>query len=307
MNALTSKVDICCIGAANVDKIITFTAEPQLEHDTYATSVETVGGVACNVAQMLKSFGQSVMLASVIGNDMGGQFLRSNLIKQDINCDALLEDNQHSTCTYTAFHRPDGELFVASIEGQIYRELTTTTIEPMLPTISQAKIWIFDTSFPQKIYERYIAARASDIEIYIVISSVNNLQKITPLLPYAKMLFGNLTEMKSLSGMHHCDDVKAVLEKVSALGPQTIFATDGINGVHVYNNANHFKQEVTPVDNLVCSNGAGDTFAAAAIHTLLKGGDVHLALQNGIKAAAQRVAGLEITGDFVTRAAPATT
>jgi sugar/nucleoside kinase (ribokinase family) len=295
-------IKICCVGAVNLDKILTFKESPELGRDTSATTQTSVGGVACNVAQLLKKFGAGVAFVGVIGADLAGEFILKNLRSAGLDVEGIQQLEGANTVTYTALHRPDGELHIAAIDCDIY---DTAFMDPlilltMLQKAEHFQHWVVDSCFPSNAYQALLnVITAKNISLHVVISSINNIDQIRILLPHTKMLFGNVAEILYLAGIKRNtrDDILQALTKLREIGIETIFATDGANGVYAKHCDNNYYVEAVPVTKVISVNGAGDTFAAATLYNLLQGIEISAAMTIGVRAAAARIAGLPVVAN----------
>lgn len=78
-------------------------------------------------------------------------------------------------------------------------------------------------------------------------------ERIAPLVDYAFMSCGEMT----------LEEIKARLEKVSALGPKIVCASRGSEGCIAYDGTTFYEQGIRPVENLVDTMAAGDSLLTA--------------------------------------------
>lgn len=286
--------EIYCIGSAHLDIILTFNNKPALGHTTPANVMKTVGGVGYNMATVLQQLGNDVAFAGVMGYDAEAEHVINALEQHNIDCSAIIRSNTN-TGSYTAFHSQDGEMVMAAIDIAIYNQLTPQMFGPKIQQLSTIKNWILDSNFSQQSYAYLaIAAKAQQINVYLTISSIYEGSKIIPLLPVAKALFGNVEEIKYLAKQltnTEYSDVWDAMQVIAALGTETVLATDGANGVYILSAGQKIYRAAIPVVNVVCVNGAGDTFAAAVIDGILNNNGLLESIDAGLLAAAQKISG----------------
>jgi sugar/nucleoside kinase (ribokinase family) len=289
---------IYCIGSAHLDIILTFTNEPALGHTTAANSLKNVGGVGYNMATVLQQFGNDVAFAGALGYDTEAEHVIKDLEQHNIDCSAIIR-SKVNTGSYTAFHSQDGEMVIAAIDIAIYNQLTPQMFEPIIQQLTTVKNWVLDSNFSQQTYSYLgLAAKAHNINVYLTISSIYEGEKIIPLLPMAKALFGNVEEIQYLANRltnQEYENIWDAMQVIADLGTETIFATDGANGVYVLAAGQKIYRAAIPVTNVVSVNGAGDTFAAAAIDGMLNNNSVLNSIDAGLFAAAQKISGNTIT------------
>lgn len=286
--------EIYCIGSAHLDTLLTFSKDPALGHTTPATSIKTLGGVAYNMAVVLQQLGNDVAFSGVVGYDSDAEHVINELERHNIDCSTIVR-SKNNTGSYTALHSNDGELVMAAIDVAIYNELTPLMFEPIVPQLSKFKNWVLDSNFSPQSYA-YLASVAEehDINVYLTISSIYEGDKIIAFLPRAKALFGNVEEVQYLANTLHgtkSSNIWEAMQTIADLGTETIFATDGANGVYALSATQKIYRPTIPVANVVCVNGAGDTFAAAVIDSMLKDCQLLDNIDAGLLAAAQKISG----------------
>jgi sugar/nucleoside kinase (ribokinase family) len=293
----TQMAAIYCIGTAHLDNILTFSNHAPLRHTTAATSVKAVGGVVYNIATVLRQLGNDVAFSGVLGYDADAEHVIKDLKQHDIDCSAIIR-SKANTGSYIAFHSQDGEMMLAAIDIDIYNQLTPRMFGPIIDRLSKVENWVLDSNFSQQTYSYLaIAAKAHHISVYLTISSIYGGEKIIPLLPITKALFGNVEEIQYLAHKltnSGYENIWGAMQLIADLGTETIFATDGANGVYVLSKGQKIYRPAIPVTNVVSVNGAGDTFSAATMNGLLNNNQLLDSIDAGLLAAAQKISGLTI-------------
>lgn len=313
-NILANKqFDLICVGTAHPDNIFTFNQQPIINHTGAASSQKLMGGVGYNMAVILKNLGNRVAITPVLGNDSNAEYVLNSIREQNIDCSNVIR-SEYNTASYTAFHGPDGEMFAAAIEIEIYNKLTTKMLKPITQNILQVENWVLDSNFAREAYA-YLAllARNHNIKLFLTISSIYESEKIIPLLPQATSLFGNAEEMRFLAAkLTHTEYAKSeqlsaeqiwsALETIAATGIKNIFATDGANGVYVLSDQQRLQQKAIPVEKIISVNGAGDTFAATAIDSMIRNQPLADTIDAAICAAFLRITGQEVNNKNIIKA-----
>jgi pseudouridine kinase len=290
-------IDVYCIGSAHIDNILTFLQPPRHGHTGAAISKSSIGGVGYNMALVLKNLGNSVAMSGLLGRDAGARFVLSSIAKHGIDTAAMIQDENLTTASYTAFHRPDGDMHIAAIEMDIYSRLCKELIEPHLDKLKRSKNWVFDSNYPATAFEYFATVAAeNNINVYVTITSLQEGKRIIPLLPQTKALFGNVEEINYLADNEDLTEtgIWRSLEIIAAKGTQAVFATHGAGGVYVLANGQRYHVAAKKVEHIVSVNGAGDTFAAAVIDSMLKNKSIEQAIEAGLIAAALRLQGKEV-------------
>ena len=85
--------------------------------------------------------------------------------------------------------------------------------------------------------------------------------QIAPLVTYAFCSYDGTDE-----------EVKKHLKKVSDLGPEIVCASRGAKGCMLYCNGKYYEQKAVPIEKVVDTMGAGDSFLAAFLCSLYTAG-----------------------------------
>jgi pseudouridine kinase len=280
--------ELICIGGAHMDDIYMLNHSSVLENTNHARLKSQVGGVAYNMARLLKTRGNDVGVFSVLGEDLAAQKVLQALKEQKISSKNIVRDPLHATTLYTGFHDPNGELIIAAIDMDIYSHLSIEKIQQQLPNLMRAKAWVFDSTFKPAIYE-YFAALTDKPPIYVTICSVEEIQNIIPILGQTKVLFGNLDEISRLADNSDRSEagIWRSLEAISARGVETVVCTHGKDGIYALSGQTRYRVPAVPVTVVGSTNGAGDTLSAAIINDLMHKKPLQQALHSGVDAAAQ--------------------
>jgi pseudouridine kinase len=289
--------DIYCIGSAHVDRISKLHNEPSSENGGTATSTFSYGGVGYIMALALKKFENNVAMGGLLGSDPVATQITENINQHGINCEAMIQVTGFSTACYTAVLKPSGEVHFDLIDKNIYDQITISMVEPHLEKLVRCKNWVFDSDYPVDVYKYFATvAKAHSINVFVTIACIFDVEKVLPLLGNAKALFGNVAEISRLAGSTNLTSqgIQQSLTVIAAYGTKNVFATDGANGVHVLSQGIYYFKPAVVVETVVSVNGAGDTFAAAAISSMLCNDSMDKTIDSALTAAALRVEGKEV-------------
>jgi pseudouridylate synthase / pseudouridine kinase len=120
-------VDFACDYAPLVDALSDAAISPQLRTSNPSTIIQTLGGVAHNVARSAHLLGGNVRLCSAVGNDLSGQAAISNLKSQGIRTDGIeiLDDNNaYRTAQYIAVNDAHKNLMLAMADMNILESIS---------------------------------------------------------------------------------------------------------------------------------------------------------------------------------------
>ena len=234
-------------------------------------------GNAVNVAIYAKRFGHPSSYLGWIGNDSHGQLIRRSLKEEGIDLTHIrLVEGENAFCEISL---KDGDRvfgnFSEGVCGQILlteedyifissHDLTHTSvysfIEPFMEKLSAASQTLsFD--FSQEWDEKYLKKNLPFVDIAILSSNAEKLE-----------------------------ENKELMEWAHTLGPRIVLMTGGKEGALLYDGQAFFKQTPIKTTKLVDTLGAGDAFAARFILDYLSGIEIHAALANAAKTAAEKCA-----------------
>lgn len=291
--------DVYCFGSAHIDKIVTFYQQPAEGHAIPASSEVSFGGVGQNMALTLNRLGNKVGIVSLIGKDSDGDAIIKNLEDRQIDYQGIQRTSDHPTGTYMGFYRPNGELYIAAADMDIYDEFKPAMLIPIIEDFKDAKAWVTDCAFKPELFEVVAKARG-DLDLYVTVTSVPKADKIKPLLKETKALFGNVEEMLYLAdvGGHDDESIWKCIDILTKQGVESVFATKGGAGVYVYTNGVRYRCPAIPAS-IKCVNGAGDSFASGVINANLAGKSDLDAIESGLASAALCLEGTEITSENI--------
>ena len=241
------------------------------------------GGAPCNVLSMLQRLGKKTAFIGKVGNDNFGKMLREVVKEQGINTDNLiLDDEVHTTLAFVhtkedgdrdfSFYRNPGADMMLR-KNEIDESLLENTRIFHFGTLSMTEERIAQTT-------RYAVEKAKDIGA--VISFDPNLRP--PLwddLEKAKeqMWYGiskcdvlkiSDNEISFLTGE---DDIETGVKKIlKKYQPTLLCATQGKNGSIAYYKGESFFQKAFVRKDTVETTGAGDTFMACVLNSVLERG-----------------------------------
>lgn len=237
-----------------------------------------VGGFAGNVATGLARLGVRAAIASRVGDDGHGQFIRSFLEKEGVDVTWLATDPELRTALAfcevwppdrfpITFYRtptcPDWRLAREDLDLErlagaplLYATGTGLARSPSRETTLEALSahrgrTVFDLDHRPMLW-----AAEGDYRVYAGLAC-----------RLADVVIGNLEELQAATGRR---DERDAVEEIHALGPTLVVAKRGGGGVAVYEGGRATEVPGIPVE-VVNGLGAGDAFAAAFGYGLLRG------------------------------------
>jgi sugar/nucleoside kinase (ribokinase family) len=107
-------------------------------------------------------------------------------------------------------------------------------------------------------------------------------EKLKEIYKRSAIFFCNVEEAKIILNIGNHDDVKDLLAKVRALGPETVVLTDGIKGSYSYDGKEFLFMPPYPDPKPPFERtGAGDAFSSTAVEAIILGKSLSEALAWG--------------------------
>jgi sugar/nucleoside kinase (ribokinase family) len=267
---------IWSIGVSNFDIV----AQPITHFPVYGGSVnaDTVdmlpGGMALNTAIALAKIGKApVGLISIIGDDLGGRFLKESMLKYNIDISQMSYSHTANSGTALCFIHPDGERSMVLCMA-VNDQFTDENIRS--DAFNDGDILHFGGSIISKGTRgenlARILKRLKEKNVTISIDTVWDItgqgsSQLTPSLPYCDIFETNLEEAKLYSGKDNLEDA---LEFFASFGPRIIIVKLGSKGVRIKSDEINGVVPTFKVD-AVDETGAGDAFDAGLLTGLYHG------------------------------------
>ncbi len=276
----------------------------RLSADIYPTELETplsrqrtfiryVGGFAGNVATGLARLGVRTAIASKVGADGHGEFIRNFLAGEGVEVGWLGTDTTLNTplvfCEIwppdrfpLLFYRtptcPDWELTAADFD------LDAVAQTPVLLATGTALARERSRSAHMAALERHRGTAIFDLDFRPMFwpDPTQYRAAVVTALRHADIVVGNEEEVSAASGEA---DPRTGIDRLRALGPKVALLKRGGAGSVLFEGDRLV--EVPPVRMKVVNGlGAGDAFVAAFTHGLLRGIDLETAVRRGNRAGA---------------------
>ncbi|MEE1132374.1 MAG: carbohydrate kinase [Caryophanon sp.] len=263
--------DIVCIGGANVDRKIHIRGALQMATSNPATSEETVGGVARNIAENLGRLGEAVRLITVAGDDAAWATIEEQS-KPYMNVAAVEKLSTHQTGTYTAILNEAGDLVFAAADMDIYEQLTPALLQKHEQLLVHAKYIVADLNCPKEtIAYLQQVANAHHVPLIVVPVSSPKMVHLPDDFTGITWLMCNRDEAESIVGYSLHEDVQfeQALQHIQQRGVANVIITNGSEKVWLRDASGRvLTKDVEAVEQVVDVTGAGDAFVAAFIYGL---------------------------------------
>ena len=265
-----------------------FSSAPLVPGDSNPGRIEyAAGGVGRNIAENLHRLGVETRFIGVIGDDPGGDFIKSSSARIGLNIEhsLFLKAKGAVTSAYLAMVDSNGELKLALSDMGIMEQMTVEHIEAKAAIIAKSAIVLLDTNLSEKII-RFILNRFSPgsgsgpppLFFLDGVSAKKALAAASCLGCFHTVKLGVL-EASALSGIELSEEpalaaqgelLKKAAKALLATGLHRLFITLGKEGVYTARKDRQFLSPVRPLEP-VNTSGAGDAFMAGTVYGTLQG------------------------------------
>jgi 5-dehydro-2-deoxygluconokinase len=269
--------EVLSVGRISVDL---YAVEPNIGFDGQQSFQKSVGGSPTNVAVAAAQLGHRVALATKVGDDAFGDYVRGRLNSWGVDTDfvasqanaqtplalaALTPPESPTVIFYRGPAAPDTTLLTSDVPADVVRDTPIlwisqgslaqgTTAETCLAWMgirSRDQHTILDLDYRPSLWADRDAARAM----------------ATRAIALATVVVGNREECAVAVGTDVPDDAADLL---LAAGAGLAIIKLGADGALMATASERIRIPATPID-VVCGLGAGDAFGGALCHGLLNG------------------------------------
>ena len=258
------------IGAANLDiygkSLIDL--KPKYDHPSKITT--SVGGVTRNVLCNLSLLKIQTKLLATIGEDMFGEIILEDCIKNNIDINNVLKIKNESTGVFMQIFDNKNDMHMALCDMSINKNITVDYLTKNENLLKNAKIIFFDPSLPEESI-KYLITNFGE-KIYLDPLSDEYALKIKPFINKIYAIKPNKTELEILSDIkiNNEEDLNKACEILINKGIKKLYVTLGEKGALFFSKENKIRKKFKPVEKMVNASGAGDSFFATVIFGNIK-------------------------------------
>jgi len=284
--------EIVCIGQAVVDCITR--GYEQTPHKKNVFRAENIslrtGGDALNESVLLSRMGHKVCLVCGIGNDIAGQIIIDKIKRNNVHTDFITVSGHLSTPIANLIVDMDGNRRSINSPATMLGNYS-----PDVGTVRGAKVVSLASLFRAPLDRKDVIInliRAAKEENAIICADTKlptyrdiHLKDLAEILPLIDYIFPNETEAEYYTGEK---DFMSMAKCIHELGVHNVIIKAGAKGCVVCGDDGTFSMPARPVK-AADSTGAGDSFVAGFISSLLKGKNLYECCENGTLCAAECV------------------
>ncbi|WP_459129075.1 PfkB family carbohydrate kinase [Guggenheimella bovis] len=245
----------------------------------------TSGGVARNIAEVMKRLDNDVSLISVVGNDHIGEMLRKNVLDLGIDSSGIFI-HEGTSSSFSAILGHDGELGLGLSDMRMIETLSVEELQKEAEKIRASDVIVLDTCVSKEIID---ATFDFGVPVFLDPVGMGKVEKTKDILSKLQGIKCNALEAEALTGIE--GDPLPLARKIHEMGVKEVLLStkDGI--YYVSENEEHFESSLHAEATNV--SGAGDTLLGTFLSSRLRGDVLTDALQYGMIAASLSVQSLE--------------
>ncbi len=275
------QLDVLSVGRISVDL---YAVEPHIGFDGQQSFQKSVGGSPTNVAVAAARLGHRVGLATKVGDDQFGEYVRSRLGAWGVTTDFVGVQPGGQTPLALAALTPPESPTVVFYRGPAAPDTTLTAHDVPADVVTGAQIlWISQGSLAQgttaETCLHWMGLRSRDQHTILDLDyrpalwdSVDSAREMaTRAIALSTIVVGNREECDVAVGT---SDPNRAADLLLAAGVRLAIIKLGADGVLLATSTERVRIPAIPIT-LVCGLGAGDAFGGALCHGLLSGWDLN--------------------------------
>jgi len=258
----------CILGSINMDIVLIVENMAKVGETIFAKSLTTIpGGKGANQAVASKRMGSDVCMIGKVGLDSNGDFLVSNLARDDINVDYVFKDNRETTGTAIINVNGEGDNSIVVVAGA-NMSINMDEIKQSYSIIKDCDVIVAQLETPSEMTtEAFNYAKSKGI---ITILNPAPAKKLNSnLLKLTDIIIPNETEAYELTGISVVDleSAKKAAESFMKMGVNYVIITLGSKGAALITKE---KAELIPafMVTAIDTTAAGDSFIGAVASKL---------------------------------------
>lgn len=276
--------DVILIGGAHID--IAGIPEHKLRkgEKNYGKVSLKAGGVAYNVAYNLSCLNIEPALISLVCSDDHSQILKRACKENNIDISNSLMLKNQPTPKYLYVLDYDGETSFGISDMRLYSKITPEFLQTKIDYINSFKVCFIDANLSHDALKYLL----ENIKIPTMVDpvSVDHCGKLNDIIHLAHTIKPNEKELLALCGISadSSENLEAAKKYFINNGITNVFFSLGADGLYYgdKNASHHIKHKV---DDIVNTNGAGDSMMAGLIYGYLHSDDINYRAKCSVAAA----------------------
>ncbi len=281
------EIDVVAVGHVLVD--LRFRVERFPNPDEEAKILEEsrgVGGSAANVAIAVRRLGLRASVIAKVGLDSFARVAVDSLMREVIDISGLKVEPTHPTGFSVVVRDPEGKIIIYGFKGAS-EKLEPKDVDPELikraKYVHIASLRLDTTQYVVKLSKEY--GRRTSWDPGRVLAT-EGMEKLKNVIKGVNIVLANEREAELIT---HLRDFKEAAKAIKAVGPELVVIKRGEKGSYALSDEGEYEIPAYSVPKVVDTTGAGDTFAAGLLTSLINNYSVEKALKRASIIAALKV------------------
>ncbi len=300
---------VLCVGSASVD-IKAFSYQDDVQNAYREGTIDLVpGGVARGMAINLKQLGFNTAIASVIGADIFGEYIKKGLVSAGINTELLKTSASKKTALFSVMGAR-GSSSSCVYSNEVLQEITVDRAFTDFIAREKINTLVVDSNVPLPALEaiyRLKATRSPELANLFIFQNATSPDIACKALPWAPLIdlfAANEHEAASILQSPplsiSSDNAEATAGRFRALGLRNFIITFGEAGVLVgIGEKTWFEKPYKPAV-IIDTVGAGDAFASGFLYGYLARKSEKKCIEYGLACARETLATRDTVCGFLT-------
>ena len=270
------RLDVLGLGTCNIDFLMNVARFSGADDEVDIENLQvSLGGSAANFVIQVSKLGLNTGIMARIGKDNYGEYIQSELTRENIDAERLVPINEKTGMAFIAVE-PDGERSIYTFMGANSKfNLEKDDIN----YIKHSEILHITGMYTEVVEAASKYANILSLNPGALLSSYG-MEFLEKIIKRTHILFLNRKEVTLLTGMEYDDGAKLLVE----IGVPMVVVTMGKEGSKVYTKDDQIYYPSSEL-NVVDTTGAGDSFAAGFISAFYNKKDLKECLIQGTKSA----------------------
>jgi len=239
------------------------------------------GGVGRNIAENIAKMGAETYLAGFVGKDVFGGFVIEKTAGAGVNV-SLVQEKDRSTGIYLSVAEKSNEMFVAVSDMELTDKIDYSYIDYIFNYAMHINNIIVDTNIDYRVI-KYILSKSNAMNKKVFIAGVSkkknkNLLKIKN--DFIDLFVCNMGEMNYIMDNKKIYNIIDNAERINSFLENNftnvgeILVTASEKGVIRFSDGKYEIFETNVTEDIVDSNGAGDSFFSAYVYSKINNFDL---------------------------------
>ena len=276
-------LDIIGIGESDVDLFLKVKAPPGKGEKVRAREIGRLpGGIIGNFCSQAVKTGVSCGIVSVVGDDENGRFILDDYKQRGIDTAGIYVDEKEKTFYCVVFLDDSGEKYLSAVVTPLVSPSVSRIDYDYVRQARYVHMCSMDYALVQTTVKELAGSSAKISLDYEAHAERAGLKQWRSLLEHVSVLF---TNEEGLGQLYPEVSRKQAAEELLSLGIELLVITCAEKGGYIYDGRQELHYEAFAPGEMADTTGAGDSFNAAFLSSVVKGMDIRQAADYAAAAA----------------------